>query len=463
MTIALFLAPRISMENGDKCGAKNMLRNSLLFTRNIRHNFWQWTIFIFDLCWFFAVRIRINDRGEGMKLRNAFLVLSMCCVTSTALAGQQFYEARGDAMGGAGVAASNREGAAFINPALLAIHAPHYAGGVVMLPALGFDTSNVSNFTDKFDALQLSYDGLEAAIDSGDTTAIDTYRNALVGDLESLNGDNAYASFGLGLSVVLPTKRMPMAIFYKTYLDALSVAAIEQSDLDALNGLDPNNPPAVTDLDSQGAVVAGAVSDLGVALSFPLSIVNMPIAVGISPKMQRIDTYNYVVSANNYDADDFDDEKYRNNETAFNLDVGIAMQPMDGLTVGLSGRNLISQKVDTVESLGRQFTYRIDALYTAGVAYDWSNFSVTTDVDLNSHKRFDGIDSTQYWRVGGEVKATDWLAVRLGYRHDLKDSTTDVYSVGTGFTFGQSFNLDFTGIVGSDDAIGGVIQTSYHF
>ncbi|QYK01897.1 conjugal transfer protein TraF [Shewanella psychrotolerans] len=398
-----------------------------------------------------------------MKFLNTVFTMVLGGLSVSAFAGQQYYEARSDAMGGASVASSHREGAAFINPALLAVHAPKYSGGLVMLPALGADAANVDNLSDQFDALQLSYDGLESAIDAADAAGVESYKMALIGDLQSLEDESAYVSAGLGFSVVLPTKRMPMAVFYKTYIDAVSVAAIEQSDLDLLENIDPNSPPALTDLDSQGAVIAGAVSDLGVALSFPLSIVNMPIAVGISPKLQRIDTYNYVISANDFDAGDFDDKKYRNKETAINLDVGVAMQPLEGMVVGLSGRNLISQKVDTVESLGRQFTYRVEALYTAGVSYGWNRFSVTTDIDLNKNKRFDEIDSTQYWRVGGEIKATDWFALRLGYRHDLEDSTADIYSIGTGFTVGRSFNFDLTGMMGSDDVIGGVLQTSYHF
>ncbi|MFA0373247.1 conjugal transfer protein TraF, partial [Vibrio sp. 10N.222.54.F6] len=91
-------------------------------------------------------------------------------------------------------------------------------------------------------------------------------------------------------SVAIPHQRMPIAIFYKSYVNAVGAANIAQADIDALAALDPVNPPEVTDLLSEGQVIGGAVSDLGVALSFPLSIVNMPISVGISPKFQRIDT-----------------------------------------------------------------------------------------------------------------------------------------------------------------------------
>ncbi|QFU21215.1 conjugal transfer protein TraF [Shewanella eurypsychrophilus] len=391
------------------------------------------------------------------------LLLSSILISLTAIAGQQYYEARSDAMGGAGVASSNREGAAFINPALLALQAPKFNNFAMLLPVVGADGADSDQMIDKFDSLQDSYDALDAAINASDAVAVDLHRDDLVNDLGSLKDNNAYVSAGLGFSIVLPTHRMPMAVFYKSYIDAIGVAAIAESDIDSLNALDPNNPPVLADLDSQGAVVAGGVSDLGVALSFPLSIVNMPIAIGVSPKFQRIDTYNYVVSANNFDSSDFDDSQYRNDDTTFNVDVGIAMEPLSGLTVGLSGRNLIKQNVETIESQGRKYTYQVEPLFTAGVAYDWDSLTLTSDIDLNDHKRFKEFSGTQYWRVGGELKATDWFALRLGYRHDMKDNTANIYSLGTGFEFGRVFYLDLTGMLGSDDAIGGVLQTSYHF
>ena len=397
-----------------------------------------------------------------MKLQRIVLACTLVSCFS-AQAGQEYYEARSDAMGGAGVAASNREGAAFINPALLAINAHKDNSTVLLIPVIGVDVADSDDMIDKFDSLIDSYDALETAIDVGNTGAIDKFRDDLVIDLESLNGTSAYASAGFGFSVAIPYQRMPMAIFYKSYVNAIGVADIAQSDIDTLNNLEPNNPPEISDLDSQGQVVGGAVSDLGIALSFPLSIVNMPISVGISPKLQRIDSYNYIANANNFDASDFDDAKYRNDETNFNLDLGVAMQPFDGLTLGLSGRNLFSQDVDTIEVEGQKFTYRVEPLVTAAVAYDWDILSVTTDIDLIENKKFKELDGTQYWRLGGEVRAFDWMALRLGYRHDMKDSTANLYSLGTGFSFSESFFLDFTGMFGDDNAVGGVLQTSYHF
>ncbi len=383
--------------------------------------------------------------------------------SSMAFAGSQYFEARTDAMGGTGVASANRESAAYINPALLGLNARKTNDYVLLLPVLGADGADKDDMVDKIDTLQDSYDALDNAISAGNATDIERYRDDLISDLQGLQGNTAYVSAGVGFSLALPTKRIPMAIFYKTYLDAVGVADIAQTDIDLLTAIDPLNPPTLNDLDSAGIIAAGATSDLGVALSMPLSIVNMPVTIGVTPKLQRIDSFFYAVSANNFEASDFDDDKYRNDETEFNIDLGVAMQPMEGMTIGLSGRNLISKEVKSQPIADRVVNYHVDPMVTAGIAYDWDDFTVTTDIDLTKYERFDEVEGTQYWRLGGEMRATDWMSLRVGMRHDLEDTTADIYSLGAGFSIGRTFKLDITGMFGDEDAYGGVIQTSYHF
>ncbi|WP_394148404.1 conjugal transfer protein TraF [Shewanella atlantica] len=253
-----------------------------------------------------------------------------------------------------------------------------------------------------------------------------------------------------------------MKAFNNTHLDTIGFDAEIGKSAEIL-APSPVEPRMVMELDSQGVMAAGEISEFGVAMSLPLSIVNMPISVGISPKLQKIDTYNYGASNSDLAPAELDAASYRNYEAAFNLDIGIAMEPFEGLVVAMSGRDLFTKELETAESQGRAFNYRIDPKFAAGIAYDWHRLSIRTDVDLNPVKRFDETAGTQYWRFRGEVQATDWLALHLGYRHELNDNRESIYSLGTGVALGQAFSLDFTGIVGSDDAIGGVLKTSYHF
>jgi len=393
------------------------------------------------------------------------LFTALCAALSSqySLAGQDFFEARSDAMGGTGVAASNIEGAVFANPALLSLPSMRDQGVTLMLPVLGGEAADDDNMIDKIDLLQDDYNALQAAIDSSNATAVDSYRTALLNDLVSLQDNQAYLSAGVGMSVSMPSKGMSWGLLYKTYLDGIGIADISDEDIVLLSTLDPLNPPQIGDLTSQGRVIAGAVSDFGVALSMPLSIVNMPVTIGITPKIQRLDSFNYGVSANNFDKNDFNGDDYRNDETGFNLDAGIAIEPMHGMVIGIAGRNLIKRELDTIESEGIQATYRAGPTVTVGVAYQWEDFTVTTDLDLLENEKFVDVEGAKYWRVGGEYQAMDWLALRLGYRQDLNDVTADLYSVGTGFAIGKSFKLDLSGMFGNNDAYGAALQTSYHF
>ncbi|ABM01377.1 putative outer membrane or exported [Shewanella amazonensis SB2B] len=395
-----------------------------------------------------------------MKLIAASLGLILCPYS---FAAQDVFEARSDALGGTGVASASLEAAPWMNPALLSL--PGYTEGDfgLLIPVLGAEVSDQDNMTDKFDTLEDNYDGLDGAIDRGDVDAIDSFRQALLGDLRGLDGNTAYASAGIGFSFAMPTKGISWGIYYRSYLDGIALADISDADIQLLEALDPQAPPALDDLTSQGRVIAGASSELALSVSLPLSIVNMPVTVGLTPKLQRLDSFNYAVSANNFDAGDFDSDDYRNDDTGFNLDAGIAMMPMDGLTLGLVGRNLIERELDTVESEGVSAIYRAGPMVTFGAAFQSGNWQLSTDLDLMDNEKFVGLEGTKYWRLGAEWHALDWLSLRLGYRQDLNDMTADIYSFGTGFQIGSGFKLDLAGMWGDKDTVGAVLQSSYHF
>lgn len=399
-----------------------------------------------------------------MKYRLLAGCIALALASGQVWAGQDVFETRMDAMGGTGVAAGNRISAAFVNPALMSLPDRQSEDVSLLLPALGAEVADDDDMIDKFDTLEDNYDALDAAIDRGDSAGILRYRDALVGDLESLRGNVAFANAGLGLNVVLPSSNnLSLALFSKTYLEGFAVANISDADILMLSTIDPTAPPALDNLTSQGRIVAGAVTDLGFALSTAFEINEMPVTVGIAPKYQRLDTFNYAVSANDFDVDDFDSDDYRNDNSGFNVDIGAAIQPMTGLTVGVSGRNLVKQELTTVMSQGQQLTYQVKPMVTAGVAYQYSGFTVSTDLDLTENQKFAELEGPKYWRMGGEYQPASWFAVRVGYRQDLNDVTPDIYSIGTGFTIGSAFSIDLTGMFGSDDALGGALQTSYYF
>ena len=208
------------------------------------------------------------------------------------------------------------------------------------------------------------------------------------------------------------------------------------------------------------------------AMSFPLSIVNMPVKASFEPKLQQLNTLNYLVDSafNEHDVLEgyLSPQDVSVKDTVANMDVSLALTPLKGLSLGITGRNLYRQTLSGIDINGvvTQFTQAPE--YIATMSYDAADFSVSSELNLNAVRQFSvGQESalalTQYWQLGGELRTNEWLAVKLGYRRDLKNSRFDVYSLGTGFTLSDALKLDLTGVYGGNDAIGAVIQTSYHF
>lgn len=396
-----------------------------------------------------------------MKKNSLPIAVTAVCVGVVLPASAQRIDARTQAMGGAALASANRDGAPVINPALMSLRRSDEV--TLVLPMIGAEAADRDNMVDKLDVLQDHYDALDSAIAHRDVTAIETNRDLLLADLHGLAGNRANVNAAVGLSLVLPSFSFDVGLFYQTYLDAVGLTDISAADLTYLAQIDPLNPLMLEDLTSSGSVLAGAVSDFGVALSMPLQWGEMPVAIGISPKFQRLDSYHYRVSANNFDGDDFSDSKYRTETTGFNLDVGLALQPMAGLTVAVTGRDLLSQSLATVVNGGQQFTFQVKPVYQAGVAYDWQHASLSSDIDLSSQKRFAGEPGQQFWRLGGEYRPWSWLALRGGYRRDLEQGGMTLYSLGAGVLIGNTVNLDITGMLGDEDAAGVVLQSAFYF
>ncbi|WP_394201437.1 conjugal transfer protein TraF [Shewanella waksmanii] len=202
--------------------------------------------------------------------------------------------------------------------------------------------------------------------------------------------------------------------------------------------------------------------DYGVSMLMPLSIVDMPIAVQIKPKLQTF--YTAHMADNVLLQQGSEPQQMATEQSATNLDIGVALQPLPGLVLGVSGSNLIAQDIDVYSLNGAgSYDFQLTPIYNAAVAYQWRSISLISDIELNANQGFEEIEDSQYVRFAGALKATDWLSVSLGYSHDILAHQADIYTIGTGMSFGPSFSVDFTGLVGGDEALGGVLKTSYHF
>nr|MCX3330799.1 conjugal transfer protein TraF [Bacillus pacificus] len=129
-----------------------------------------------------------------------------------------------------------------------------------------------------------------------------------------------------------------------------------------------------------------------------LVVGEVPVPIGVTPKLQKTWPYNYPTSIYNYDSSDWNSSRYRNDDTGFNIDAGLAADIGENWTLGVSGQNLVSRDIDTKdiyitngmtgETTNYKDTYQIRPLVTAGIAWHNDLLTVSADGDLTETKGF---------------------------------------------------------------------------
>lgn len=419
-------------------------------------------------------------------------------MANTAEAANTWSEARSDAMGGTGVASASYGSAALINPALLAKSAPEDNVSVV-LPSVGVQVTDKDNLRDQIDDISDDVDNYRHVLDG--LTPRDILRNPygvlndfqsaagdLAGQLSDLKGKTARANAAAGITVSIPTSAVSLAFVTKAYAHARVSSDIDQDDIDYLrqiqnsdpfalgqigNALVSGNDAITRNLNSTASGKAAIVSDYGIAIARKFDIGGVPVSLGVTPKLQKTWLYNYTTSIYDYHSDDWKKSKYRNDDTGFNVDAGIAADVGENWTVGLSGQNLMSRDIDTKDiritngSTGEvksyKDTYQIRPLVTAGAAWHNELLTLSADADLTETKGFKSEDNSQYVGVGAEVRPLNWLAVRGGYRADMRGNDSNVFTAGVGFAPLNTVHVDLMGLYGEDQTWGAGAQLSLTF
>ena len=436
-----------------------------------------------------------------MKKHFKFSVVSIAVsffVANQAGAANTWTEARGDAMGGTGVASAHYGSGVLMNPALLARSQPD-DNVTVILPTVGAQITDKDNLQDEIDNINDKVNYYDDVIDNltvGDILAnplgsVRQFQGAakdLADELDYLNGKTARATAGAGLAVSVPNDVLSVAFVAKGYAHARVSSSIDQQDIDYLRGIQNstvragavaidaaiNGSDQITrNLNSTASGKAAIVSDYGIAVARQFDVGDVPVSLGVTPKLQKTWLYNYTTSIYDYDSSDWNSSRYRNDDTGFNVDVGVAADFGENWTVGLSGQNLMSRDIDTRdiritngrtgEVVSYKDTYQIRPLVTAGVAWHTDLVTLTADGDLTETKGFKSEDTSQYVGVGAEVTPLSWLAVRAGFRGDVKGNDSNVFTGGLGFAPFNKVHVDLTGLYGEDETWGAGAQLTMTF
>ena len=278
---------------------------------------------------------------------------------------------------------------------------------------------------------------------------------------------NALLVSSSALAVTVPNATLPFAFITTAYGTAHIRANVAQSDIDYLDSLANGAFPQPGDQDnlrSSANGLAALVTDYGIAMAHEFTVAGHPVSLGITPKLQKTWLYNYSASVYNYDKNDLKNGRYRSSDTGFNVDAGLATAFAENWTFGLTGQNLISRDLETKVVNGYRDTYQIRPLVTTGLAWERGPVTLTGDVDLTETKRFKSQESSQYAGAGAEYRVLDWLALRAGYRADLKSNDVNVVTAGLGLSpFNNAVHLDLAGSAGKDRTWGAMVQLGFNF
>ncbi|GMM89115.1 conjugal transfer protein TraF [Vibrio fortis] len=348
-------------------------------------------------------------------------------------------------MGGVGVVSANFLTAPFYNPALVAIYRRNDDLGMIT-PSFGVNYNDPNNLVDDVDSL------VDKISDGSVTNS----------DIAALDGDKLKVDIGGVVAFALPNQYVAANIFGKAYTESFVTP-----DTYTGNANDVVN----AELTAVKAVSIG-IAETGISLAKYQTFLGQHFSFGVSPKLQRIYTYNYIASASNYDLSDV-----RENETAettFNIDAG-ALWFYGPFRVGFSATNIIDRDIDTKavtqtitsttnpgasRVVTSNHSYKLGPVYTIGAGVVADYFTLSVDYDINEAEKFTSFDDNeQMIRVGTEVDILRQLKLRGGYYKNLAYSDSEgTVTAGIGLSPLNLFQLDISANYTNENAMGASIN-----
>lgn len=390
------------------------------------------------------------------------LIASAVLFAFNASAATSYFEARNDAMGGTGVASSHYGVAPLANPALLTKH-DSSDDFSLLLPSVGAQFSDPDDISNKADDIKADWDAFDRAVDSN--YGVKQAAGNLKRRLQEFRNIHADAQAGVSAAAAMPNDTLPFALMIKSYGTANVDGKVSDADLDYLekvaNGTITNvDKNALT---SRAYGRAAVISDIGISFAKELETAGQKWSLGLTPKYQRVDLFNYNVTVQDYDKNDFDSDQYHSTKNGFNADIGAYTDLNSNWTVGLVVQNIVPRSIDSKEVNGVTETFKIRPQATTGVSWHNSLFTTALDVDLTPASGFTSDNKRQFASVGAEFNAWKWAQLRAGYRQNMASDSGSAFTAGVGISPFNVVHLDVSGLIGTDHDYGAIAQLQFTF
>ncbi|PUA27270.1 MAG: hypothetical protein B0W54_11755 [Cellvibrio sp. 79] len=430
------------------------------------------------------------------------LVILISALSSPAFAiSYGVYDSRGLAMGGSATAIGTHAQAAFYNPALLAFHEEEEEAGRdgrVYIPNIVVQVS---------EGAQSAIDAVEDELDTQLSNAINQFNDApiqasagLIRDvatdlrdvLDDIATDDLSIDSFIGFNISEPSNREGGGFYFGARALAGGVANVSDADRELLGdyiesmgqiagGADPdtvaaayphliNNRGQLIDptstLTSNADVSALVVSEWGMALAKQFEFRGQAIALGITPKLMRVDAFRDTADFNDGldSVDDAEDEFKDSQEThlAFNADFGIAATIAEHYRVSLTLKDAFKKEFTTKQKAdpltgepAPDLKVTLSSRARMGMGYVSDKFTIGLDYDLDESTPMATEAGTQELSLGAEYVLFDSLALRAGYRNDQTGFHENMASAGLGYRW-KRFVVDVAYASGGNYQAGGL-------
>lgn len=376
----------------------------------------------------------------NIQTKSTLAVVMAMAFSSSALASNLLMDARGAGMGNTGVSTADYLLAPYYNPALTAVYRKNDSFGI-LLPSIGLRAEDKDESLKTIDDLQDSIEQFERA---GVGAATQENVDQLNRYLDQLADDKPLAvTAGIGIAVALPLDSVSLNFFTRGYAEVIAKANVAAKSGNSANEVKTRYESSDVDLTAFG------YTEVGLAVGKQVVLGGQTVALGVTPKVQQLRTYQDNASVKSFDLDDYDKSEVKDN--AFNLDMG-AVWLIDQYRVGIVAKDLFAKDIQTQN---RNNTYKLDTQIAVSGSYVSDFFIAAVDLDLTKQRRFNGDnDDTQFMRFGVEGNVWGWAQLRAGYEVDLQNSLDNSVSVGLGVSPWDVVSFDLAGSYAGDNQFG---------
>ncbi|ENM3755219.1 conjugal transfer protein TraF [Vibrio cholerae] len=376
----------------------------------------------------------------NIQIKSTLAVVMSMAFSSSALASNLLMDARGAGMGNTGVSTADYLLAPYYNPALTAVYRKNDAFGI-LLPSIGLRAEDKDESLKTIDDLQDTIEQFERA---GVGVATQENVDQLNRYLDQLADDKPLAvTAGIGIAVALPLDAVSLNFFSRGYAEVIAKANVAAKSGNSANEVKTRYESSDVDLTAFG------YTEVGLAVGKQVVLGGQTVALGVTPKVQQLRTYQDNASVKSFDLDDYDKSEVKDN--AFNLDMG-AVWLIDQYRVGIVAKDLFAKDIQTQN---RNNTYKLDTQIAVSGSYVSDFFIAAVDLDLTKQRRFNGDnDDTQFMRFGVEGNVWGWAQLRAGYEVDLQNSLDNSVSVGLGVSPWDVVSFDLAGSYAGDNQFG---------